>query len=64
MLRIYLPRLTLKTTCGYNGPKTEFICPVQIASYGWTAEDVEYTWTDKPIMVAKVNWKLSLKSKC
>ncbi|XP_023336331.1 glutamate-gated chloride channel isoform X2 [Eurytemora carolleeae] len=46
-------RLTLKTTCGFNSPKTEFICPVQIASYGWTAEDVVYTWTDKPIMVAK-----------
>jgi len=44
---LHSSRITLKTTCMMNMAMFPFdrqACPLQIASYGWSEDDVVYTW--------------------
>lgn len=53
---LYSRRLNLKTTCNpmWNQDNNIVKCPIEIASYGWTTKDIEYSWkSENPLTVNK-----------
>jgi hypothetical protein len=52
---VYSTRVTLELFCRDDFTKTHVVCPIRIASYGYTAEEIDIKWTSEDPVQVKDN---------